>query len=218
MGDPKKLRKKYKTPAHPWIRTAIEEEKVLVKDYGLVKKKEIQIATSFLKKYKNIAKKLIADPTKQGAVEKAQMMTKLRKLGLVSEAAELDNVLSLGLKDILDRRIQSQVYKKGLARSIKQARQFITHGHIGIGTKSITSPSCLITLDEESRLCFNEVSQLKNPEHPERVSIVKEIEKEKEAVKGRGKKKDLKAEKTEEIAVKTDLAAKNEMIVNEDEE
>ena len=167
MGDPKKLRKKYQTPAHPWIRTAIEEEKILTKDYGLVKKKEIKIATSFLKKYKNIAKKLIADPTQQGAFEKGQMMTKLRKLGLVSETAELDNVLSLALKDILDRRIQSQVCKKGLARSMKQARQFITHGHISIGAKSITSPSYLLTLGEESMLSFNELSTLKDPEHPE---------------------------------------------------
>ena len=52
MGDPKQLRKKYNTPRHPWIRATIESERVVVKDYGLVKKKEIHQANSFLKKYK----------------------------------------------------------------------------------------------------------------------------------------------------------------------
>ena len=65
MGDPKKLRKKYETPMHPWKKNVIEEEKILKQDFGLNTQKEILIAKTFLKKYKNIAKRLIAQKTAQ---------------------------------------------------------------------------------------------------------------------------------------------------------
>ena len=80
MGDPKKLKKKYSTPAHPWIKTEIDRNNQLKKEYGLKSRREILIANSFLKKYKNIAKKLISAQTAQSEKEKNQMMEKLNKL------------------------------------------------------------------------------------------------------------------------------------------
>src|SRR3989338_6419191 len=110
MGDPKKLKKKYSSPRHPWSKTAIEQERVLTQEYGLGRKKEIFLANSFLKKYKNIAKRLIADHTRQGEQERHQMITKLQRLGLLQTPARLDDVLSIELKDILERRLQSIVF------------------------------------------------------------------------------------------------------------
>lgn len=184
MGDPKKLRKKYQTPFHPWNKGVIEEEKVLVKEFGLGKKKEILIAKSFLKKYKNIAKRLIAQKTEQGEKEKEQILGKLHRLGLLTMGAELDQILNLDVKDVLNRRLQSLVAQRGLARTVKQARQFITHRHILIGDKEITSPSYLLTLEEESQLSFKPKSNLADEEHPERASIVKEVQKENRHAKG----------------------------------
>lgn len=168
MGDPKKFKKKYDTPAHPWNKNAIETEGKLRKDFGLTKKKEIYIASSFLKKYKDIAKRLIADRSAQGAKEGLQMTEKLQRLGLLQAGAKLDAVLSLELKDILERRLQSLVCRKGLAKSMRQARQFITHRHIIIGNKEITSPSYVTSLQEEAVLTFHDRSALKNNDHPER--------------------------------------------------
>ncbi len=169
MGDIKKPKKKYLTPAHPWIRAEIEEGKELKKAYGLRNRKEILIAKSFLKKYKDIAKRLIADTTAQGAQERQQMMSKLQKYGLLSLEAKLDDVLSLTLKDILERRIQTKVHRKGLARSAKQARQFITHRHITVGAKEITSPSYLVSIAEEEKIAFKSNSTLTAADHPERI-------------------------------------------------
>src|SRR3989344_4343269 len=116
MGDPKQLRKKYNTPRHPWIRANIESERVVLKDYGLVKKKEIHIANSFIKKYRDIAKRLIAISTiPQAQKEKEQILGKLQDLGLLSTGAELEQILGLGLKDVLSRRLQSVVYRIGMA-------------------------------------------------------------------------------------------------------
>ena len=189
MGDTKRFRKKYQTPAHPWNKARIEEEKILVKEYGLVKKKEIQIATSFLKKYKDIAKKLIADPTEQGAKEKEQMLTKLKKLGLISQTAALDDVLGLEVKDILERRVQTLLFRKGLAKSPKQARQFITHGHVIVGGKAVTSPSTLVSIDGQHAITFKTNSPLLDEEHPERISVAREIQEEKAKIAQSGEKK-----------------------------
>lgn len=171
MGDPKKPKKKYATSMHPWIRKEIEIGKVLKKEYGLTNRKEILRTTSFLKKYKDIAKKLIADSTAQGQIEKKQMLEKLARFGLIPPQAELEQVLSLELKDILNRRLQSVVYRKGLARSMKQARQFITHRHIIIGEQEINAPSYLLTTEEENKLGFKVKSALAKEDHPERLVL-----------------------------------------------
>src|SRR3990167_8291252 len=174
MGDPKQLRKKYNTPRHPWIRATIESERVVVKDYGLVKKKEIHIANSFIKKYRDIAKRLIATRTlTQAQKEKEQILGKLQDLGLLATGAELEQILGLELKDVLSRRLQSVVYRKGLARSMKQSRQFITHRHVMVGDQEISSPSYLVSLAEEGRVTFKQNSNLADAEHPERVILVK---------------------------------------------
>ena len=206
MGDPRKLKKKYSTPVHPWNSTEIAENKVFRKEYGLRIRKEILIADSFLKKYKDIAKKLISDETEQGKKEKAQMLEKLQNLGLLVLNSTLDDVLSLELKDILERRLQSVVYRNGLARSMKQSRQFITHRHIMVGKKEINVPSYLVSLQEESQISFKGKSALSDEEHPERINHAKEIKEELEATKKdeiksleekkSAKKEEVKAEET----------------------
>jgi small subunit ribosomal protein S4 len=183
MGDPKKFRKKYKTPMHPWNAENIRVEKELSQEYGLKNKKEIWVINSVLKKYKGLAKKLIAVKTEQGEKEKKQMMEKLQQLGLIEEGAELDNVLSLEVKDIMERRLQSLVFRKGLSRSMNQARQFITHRHVMVGDKKITFPSKIISREEEDKITFDGHSSLNDEEHPERVQLEKETAPVKEAPK-----------------------------------
>lgn len=193
MGDPKKFRKKYSTPAHPWNKTVIEEERTIVREFGLGNKKEILRASSFLKKYKDIAKRLIADPSAQAAKEKEQVLGKLHRLGLLQSGAVLDDILGLQLSHILERRLQSVIYRKGLARTMKQARQFITHRHILVGDKEITAPSYLLTTEEEATLAFKAKSTLADENHPERVQTkAEETHEEAEAVREATKKKTAK--------------------------
>jgi small subunit ribosomal protein S4 len=184
MGDPKKLRKKYATPIHPWNKDIIERDRIIRQDYGLRNRKEILIVNSFLKKYKNIAKRLIASQTTQGEKEKEQIMNKLQGLGLLPAGAQLDQILGLEVKDILERRLQSIIFRKGLSKTMKQARQFIVHRHIRINDKEITFPSYLVSLEEEAGLVFKPKSPLADEEHPERVNVAKEVAEEVKAVKG----------------------------------
>ncbi len=207
MGDPKKLKKKYWTPMHPWNKENIESERVVVRDYGLHNKREIFIASSFLKKYKNIAKKLIATHTVQGEKEKAQVLQKLQALGLLSAGGELDNILGLELKDILERRLQSLVFRKGMAKSMKQARQFITHRHLMVGEKEISMPSYLVSLVEEGSISFKAKSSLADEEHPERIVAAPEEKKKSGAAEEAKQPAKVDAKKAPEPADPADLVS-----------
>ena len=149
MGDTKKQRRKYSRPKKRWEKERIEEEKVLLEEYGLKNKKEIWKAESILKNFAIQAKRLIALQTNQAAIEKIQLFKRLSSHGLVAENAKLEDVLAITLKDILERRLQTLVYRKNLARSIKQARQFIVHNHIMVSDSKITAPSYLVLKQEE---------------------------------------------------------------------
>lgn len=168
MGDPKLPKKKYKTPSHPWQKGRIEEEKVLMKEYGLKNKKEIWKMVSVLRSYHEQAKSLIVSRTAQADKERIQMMRKLVSYGLIDTGAHLDDVLGLTTRNILERRLQTLLVKRGLAHSVKQARHFITHMHIMVGDKVITSPSYLVTSAESTKIRFAPRSALSEIAHPAR--------------------------------------------------
>ncbi len=169
MGDPKKHRKKYSNPVIPWNKERIEEEKLLLKEYGLKNKKEIYKADSLLRKYFSLSKKLVANRTAQGELEKQQLLDKLTNLGLLKPGSDLSDVLGITINKIFERRLQTIVFRKKLAKSIKQSRQFITHQHITVAGKKITSPSYFVTTKEESIISFVPSSDLSNLNHPERI-------------------------------------------------
>ncbi len=173
MGDPRRFKKKYTKPIHPWQKERIEEEKALKKNFGLKNKKEIWKAHSLLRNFYRQSKKLVPLRTSQSEIEKTRLLTKLKKLGLLKETAALDSVLNITLNDLLNRRLQTIVFKKGLAKTISQARQMVVHEHIAIGDKKMTIPSYLISVEEEALVNFAPDSQYINPEHPQRIQPVK---------------------------------------------
>ena len=56
----------------------------------------------------------------------------------------LDYVLSLKIEDFLERRLQTQVFKSGLAKSIHHARVLIRQRHIRYVPVSCIAVSCCI--------------------------------------------------------------------------
>ena len=81
----------------------------------------------------------------------------------------MNEILGLKANDIFDRRLQSIVYKNKLARTIKQARQLIIHGHIQINNQKVTIPSYLVGKDEEKHIDYAKDSSFNSKDHPERV-------------------------------------------------
>jgi small subunit ribosomal protein S4 len=70
------------------------------------------------------------------------------------------------LEDILNRRLQTLVYRRGLSQSIQQARQLIAHGHISIDGQKVSAPSYLVLREEEDQIAYSPKSPLTDPDHP----------------------------------------------------
>jgi len=166
MGDPKRQRKKFDTPRFPWQMDMLNAELKLLGQYGLRNKREIWRHKTLLSKYRGIGRSLLGMSTEERRKQEKQLLDRLHRLGILPEEAALDDVLDLTLEDILERRLQTLVFQRGLAQSIQQSRQLITHGHIAIDGKRASTPSYLVLKDEETKISYAPKSPLTNPDHP----------------------------------------------------
>jgi small subunit ribosomal protein S4 len=179
MGDPKFARSKTQTPTHPWKQARIDEEHALKEKYGLKKvggMKEIWREKSSLRRHRNQAMKLIGRvDTSEGhfAREKTDLVNSLCRQGLLVDGASIDDVLQINVEHMLSRRLQSVVYYRGLAPSMRAARNMIVHGHISIGEQKMTVPGYHIRKLEEENLNYASNSVYNDPNHPFRVEMEK---------------------------------------------
>jgi small subunit ribosomal protein S4 len=167
MGDIKRFKKKYTTPMHPWNGVRIGLECDIKRKYGVGNKQEIWKMESKLTNFKDQAKVLLTRTDSQAEKEREQMRSRMLALGLIKMTSGMDDILSLQLRDIMNRRLQTIVFKRRMARSIKHARQLIIHEHITINGTKITSPSYLVLMNEEATVGFAADSAFMQPEHPE---------------------------------------------------
>ena len=178
MGEPKFSRPKTQTPTQPWKQARIDEEHALKEKYGLKKvggMREIWREKSALRRHRNQAMKLIGRvDSSEGhyANEKEQLLGSLYKKGLLQEGADVGDVLEINVEHMLSRRLQSVVYYRGLAPSMRAARNLIVHGHICIGEQRMTVPGYHVLKEEEEQLRYSQNSPFSDPEH----SFRKELE------------------------------------------
>jgi small subunit ribosomal protein S4 len=166
MGDPKRQRKKFDTPRFPWQMDALESELKTLGQYGLRNKREIWRHKTLLSKYRSIGRSLLGKSVEERSVQEKQLLDRLNRLGILPEDSALDDVLDLSLEDILERRLQTLVFHRGLSQSMNQSRQLIAHGHIAIDGRKVSSPSYLVLRDEEEKIEYAPKSPLTDPEHP----------------------------------------------------
>ncbi len=182
MGYPGKNTKSYDTPRHPWQAARMAEEVGHVKTYGLRNKREVWKAQTLLRNYRRSAMEMLAETTEgelSGHVKQKSddILAKLKRYGILSPEGGLDDILALDARNFLDRRLQTQVYRQGFANTLRQARQFITHGHIAIEAKKITVPGYMVTKEEELKIEYYLNSPLKSESHVQRPAqiVQKEI-------------------------------------------
>jgi small subunit ribosomal protein S4 len=98
----------------------------------------------------------------------AEFLDRLRRYGILSEDDDISQVLGLDVTDILERRLQTVAYRKGLGHTPDQSRQFIVHGHVVVDGARVTRPSKTVEVSEEGLVEFDEGSPLSDELHPER--------------------------------------------------
>jgi small subunit ribosomal protein S4 len=153
----KRKHKIYSRPKRPFDKARIDEEAVIKKEYGLKNKKEIWKADAKVKKMRDKAKKLITASEE----EKEALFEKLRKIGL--DVKSVGDVLGLDKTDYLNRRLQTIVTVKGLAPTVKTARQMICHKRILVDGKVVDSPSYIVSVDVEDKIALKEKTKKESP-------------------------------------------------------
>ncbi len=162
MGDPKRSRKKWRGPRHPWRKDVLEQELELVGRYGLRNKRELWIAKTMLSEIRRRARSLLSLPEEERVKREKELVSRLYRMGILDNPnGTVDDILNLTVENILERRLQTIVFRKGLARTIMQARQFIVHGHIAIGERRVRSPGYLVSREEEALITYAPGSPLR---------------------------------------------------------
>ena len=181
----RRMRRTYDRPFKRWDALRIKDEKRLISTYGLKNKREIWKAKSMVRSLRQMARKLFTSD--EG---KEELFRKIKRFGFIRGEFGLDDVLGLTVDSVLERRLQTLVYRKGLAKTPGQARQLIVHGHIFVGDRAVTVPSYLVTVEEENKIKYNPNSAVADKNHP-----IRAVEKPAEKTKGKEEVKEDGREK-----------------------
>ncbi len=67
-------------------------------------------------------------------------------------AQRMKGITGENLLLLLERRIDNMVYRMGLARTRREARQLIRHGHFRVNNKKVSIPSYLLKIGDEVQI------------------------------------------------------------------
>ena len=152
MGSPKRNRSKFEKPKERWSLERIKADNSLVTEFGLKNMSELWKVQTEVSRIRRNARELLSGSGSEDVKE--SMIGRLQRLGIVSTSATLDNLLDLKENDILNRRLQTVVYRRGMARSMKQARQLTVHGFISINGRKVNRPGYMVDIESEKALGY----------------------------------------------------------------
>lgn len=144
---------KFEKPKERWNLERIKTDRALIGEYGLKNMKELWKVQSEVSRVRRNVRELLSVGSASEDV-KQQIIGRLTRLGVASETTTLDNLLDLKENDLLNRRLQTVVFRKGLARSIRQARQLTVHGFIAIDGKKVNRPGYLVDTETEKHITY----------------------------------------------------------------
>ena len=152
-----------KVPKRPFDSARLDQELKLIGEFGLKNKKEIWRVGLTLSKIRRAARELLKldekDPRR--LFEGNALIRRLLRIGVLDESRmKLDYVLALKIEDFLERRLQTQVFKLGLAKSIHHARVLIRQRHIRVGKQIVNVPSFIVRLESQKHIDFALTSPL----------------------------------------------------------
>jgi len=158
MGDSRRQKKRYSTPRHPWSEESLREELRLIGEFGLRSKMELRRAQFALRQIRRSARSYQGLMGEERTRRERELISKLHRMGLVERESGLDDVLSLTASNLLERRLQTVVLRKGLANTLHQARQLIVHRKILIDGRAVSVPSYIVGRKEEATITAQRLS------------------------------------------------------------
>jgi len=151
---------KYSRPKKAFEISRIKEENALLKKYALKNKIEVWKSIAKVDYFRKRAKAL----AKSTIEEQNVLFDKLKALGLNTNVTS--DVLALKIEDLLERRLPTVVFKKGIAKTAQEARQMVVHKRILIGNNVINIPSYLVSLAEENSITLKKKAKAEQKTEP----------------------------------------------------
>ena len=176
MGSKKRLRKLYERPIRLWDKDRIEQENKLKEEYGLKNSRELWRMQTILRKIRREARRLLSSKGADLESRTNNLLTRVRKFLIKKPDITLDDLLSLQTLDLLERRLETVLVRKKMARTATQARQYITHGHISIGDQKVSSPSYLVSFEEEAKIGWSKKPLYTSAAAPEKPASTENAE------------------------------------------
>merc|ERR1711904_612096 len=149
--------KTFRKPKRPFEKERLDGEMKVIGEYGLKNKREVWRVQYALAKIRTAARHLLTldEKSETRIFQGDALLRRMVRLGLLLEnERKLDYVLGLTTSKIMERRLQTKVFKLGLAKSIHHARTLIRQRHIRVGKQICDIPSFLVRLDSEKHIDF----------------------------------------------------------------
>jgi len=149
--------KTYGTPRRPYEKERLDHELKLIGEFGLKNKREVYRVHTLLSHLRKKARFLLQldEKHERRLFEGAALLRRLHRTGILDQhKTKLDYILALRERDFLQRRLQTLVFSKGLARSIHHARVLIRQRHIRVGKQVVNVPSFVVRVDSEKHIDF----------------------------------------------------------------
>jgi len=151
------------TPRRPFEKERLDAELGLIGTYGLKNKREVWRARLVLTKARKVARELLTldEKDERRLFEGAALIRRLHRLGVLDESkTQLDYVLQLKTEDFLERRLQTRVWRMGMAKTPHHARVLIRQRHIRVRNQLVNIPSFLVRVDSQKHIDYALTSPL----------------------------------------------------------
>merc|ERR1712183_947593 len=149
------------TPRRPFEKEKLINELRLIGSYGLKNKREVWRLQLTLPKLRKAARVLLTLPEKdpRRLFEGEALIRRMVRLGLLDRSErKLDYVLGLTLSQFMERRLQTLVVKRNIAKSVHEARVLIRQRHIAVGRQMVNIPSFMVRKSSEGQIQLSATS------------------------------------------------------------
>lgn len=167
MGSFRRDRRIATHPRNPWEKERLVKELLLMGTHGLKNKKELWTVLTTAREDKKKARTLlITTDHNDFMIHSRALLNRLVKDGLISSVdfndeedirRGLREVLNFDLNHYLERRLQYQVYKTGMARNVHHARCMIYKGQICVKGKVVKKPSFVVRSEDQGLIEVNPI-------------------------------------------------------------
>lgn len=141
-----------------------------VGEYGMRSKRELRVLEKIFQNMKKRAKDLLIHTDEDYQIVQGRLLlSRLEKQGIMSEIkytskkdiiAKLEKVLDLDITEILERRLQTKVFRMGLAKSIHHARLLIYQKHIAVNGFIVDKPGFIVSAKNDGNIELSQHSAL----------------------------------------------------------